>query len=215
MKGASESNPHGLLVDGVRRLMAAGMRGDLSISSRAGGGLLIASSAVLAEAPGVDDIVFIARDGGNKGRRQPPLDAPMHQAIYNTLPDVQAVVHVLSTHAAALASLQRPLPAFHHRVAIAGGDSVPCVAYSTPGSAALSQAVVEGLGRRHACLLAHDGLVATGTSLMHAVAIAVELELLCQMYLAALPAGEPPRLERGEIARVLDKLQTYARTPWA
>jgi L-fuculose-phosphate aldolase len=215
MRAAVEHTPQAMLVDTLHRLAQAGLHGETSVSARSGGGLLMCASGMLSEPLTPDDVLFIARDGGTKGRHQRTLDWPLHQAIYLGLADVQAVVHVQSPYATALACLERSLPAFHHRVAVAGGDSVPCVPYQTPGSNVLSAAVVEGLSRRHACLIAHDGLVATGDTLAHATRVAVEVEALCRIYMAALAVGEPPRLERPEIARLLDKLNSYARTPWA
>ena len=87
-------------------------------------------------------------------------------------PELRAVVHVHSVHATALASLRRPLPAFHYMVAIAGGDDVPCTPYHLFGSDALSQAVAGAMRERNACLMANHGLVAGGASLEHAVTIA-------------------------------------------
>jgi L-fuculose-phosphate aldolase len=215
MRVVTDHNPNALLVDAVHRLERQGMRANISVSTRSGGGLLIAPGNVESDQLTPEEVVFIARDGGIKGRGQPAHDWALHQAIYVAHADVQAVVHVQSIYATALACLQRPLPAFHHRVAVAGGDSVPCVPYQTPGSPGLSKAVVDGLARRHACLIAHDGLVATGTSLAHATSVAIEIELLCRSYLAALAVGEPPRLERAEIAQVLEQLRTYSRARWA
>jgi L-fuculose-phosphate aldolase len=92
------------------------------------------------------------------------------------------------------------------------GDSVPCVPYPMPGYAALASAVVDVLAKRKACLVAHDGLIATGGTLVQATTIATRIEFLCQSYLAALAVSEPPRLDRVEIAQALGKLQDYART---
>ena len=45
-----------------------------------------------------------------------------------------------------------------------------------------------------------------------AIAIAAEIESLCKSYLAALVLGEPPRLSRDEMARVIHKFKTYGQT---
>ena len=202
------------LLDAIARLERIGPRADISVSTRSGGGLLIAWGAADADASTTEHTVFVARDGGIKGRiQQLAPDSALHRAIYLAQDDVHAIVHVQSTYATALASLRRSLPPFHPRIAIAGGDSVPCVPYQTPGSPALASAVVDALTRRKACLIAHDGLVATGGTLAQATTIATSIESLCQSYLAALVVGEPPRLDRIEIAQALAKLQDYARTP--
>jgi len=209
-----DHNPNTLLVDAIHRLERLGPRADISVSTRSGGGLLIAWGALESEPLTPEQVVFIARDGGIKGRTaQRAPDWALHQAIYVARAEVQAIVHVQSTYATALASLRRSLPAFHPGVAIAGGDSVPCVPYQTPGSTALASAVVDGLARRTACLIAHDGLVTTGGTVMQATSSAISIEFLCQSYLAALTVGEPPRLDRAEISLALERLQHHARPP--
>jgi L-fuculose-phosphate aldolase len=148
-------------------------------------------------------------DGSVRSAWQPSSEAPFHCAIYQARADLHAVVHVHSVHATALACLRRPLPAFHYMVAVAGGDSVPCVPYHLFGTEALSQAVALAFGDRHACLLANHGLVAGGTTLAHALKVAVEVESLCETYLAALAAGEPALLSRDEMAAVIERFKDY------
>jgi L-fuculose-phosphate aldolase len=214
MKPASESTLPAGLVEAVRQLDTLGLnRGSTgNVSLRSGGGLLITPTGASADSLSVDDLVFIARDGGMKGRWQPSSEWPFHRAIYQAREDVQAVVHTHSTYATALACLRRPLPAFHYMVALAGGDSVPCVPYHLFGSQALSDAVVGTLAERDACLLANHGLVACGASLAQAMKVAIEIEALCQTYLAALAVAEPTRLSAAEMSRVLDKFETYGKT---
>ena len=77
-------------------------------------------------------------------------------------PTCSAVVHTHSVHATALACLRRGLPAFHYMVAVAGGDTVPCVPYHLFGTEALSAAVAQAMRDRDACLMANHGLVAAG-----------------------------------------------------
>jgi L-fuculose-phosphate aldolase len=202
------------VLEAVRRLEALGLnRGSTgNVSLRSGAGLLITPTGASADTLAADDMVFIARDGSITGRWQPSSEWPFHRAVYALRADVMAVVHTHSTYATALACLQRPLPAFHYMVAVAGGDSVPCVPYHTYGSQALSDAVTAGLADRNACLLAHHGLVSCGETLAHAMKIAVEIESLCQTYLAALAVAEPARLSDEEMARVLEKFKTYGKT---
>lgn len=216
MKTPAEVSANAALVDAMRRLDALGLnRGSTgNVSQRSGGGLLITPTGTGADGLTAEDLVFIARDGGVKGRWQPSSEWPFHRAIYLAREDVQAVVHTHSTYATALACLERPLPPFHYMVAVAGGDSVPCVPYHEYGSQALSDAVATGLvAHQNACLLAHHGLVACGATLAEAMKIAIEVESLCQTYLAALAVAEPKRLSRAQMASVLEQFQSYGKTP--
>jgi L-fuculose-phosphate aldolase len=72
---------------------------------------------------------------------------------------------------------------------------------------------VQALAERRACLLAHHGVIACGSSLDEALALAIEVEHLARMYLAACTLGEPPRLNSDEMARVLHRFETYGAPP--
>ena len=205
------------VVAAVQRLDALGLnRGSTgNVSARWGSGMLITPTGMGADGLRAQDLVWVGWDGTVQGAWRPSSEWHFHQAVYGARPDLQAVVHTHSTHAAALACLRRPLPAFHYMVAVAGGDSVPLVPYFTFGSQALSQAVALALADRDACLLANHGLVAAGTSLGHAMKVVCEIESLCEVYLKALAVGEPALLSAAEMAVVIDKFRHYGRAAWA
>lgn len=200
------------LVAAVRRLDQLGLNrgstGNASVRGSAGGGYWITPTGMGAEI-GVDDLVWMGDDGSVRGTWRPSSEAPFHRAVYAARADLHAVVHAHCVHATALACLRKPLPAFHYMVAVAGGDSVPCVPYHLFGTQELSHAVAQAFGERHACLLANHGLVAGGTSIAHAMKVAVEVESLCETYLAALAAGEPSLLSRDEMAAVIASFNDY------
>jgi L-fuculose-phosphate aldolase len=97
-------------------------------------------------------------------------------------------------------------------VALAGGDSVPCVPYHLFGTEALSAAVAAAFADRHACLMANHGLVAGGNTLVQAMKVLQEIESLCEVYLKALAVGEPAVLSKGEMAAVITKFASYGKT---
>ncbi|MEO7762703.1 MAG: class II aldolase/adducin family protein [Casimicrobiaceae bacterium] len=145
------------------------------------------------------------------GKLLPSSEWRFHRDIYRARPDVQAIVHTHGVHATTLACLGRGIPAFHYMVAIAGGHDIRCAPYATFGTQALSDRVVSALADRHACLLAHHGLIATGASLERALAIAVEVETLARIYGQALQIGEPEVLSDEEMQRVLHRFRTYGQ----
>jgi L-fuculose-phosphate aldolase len=158
------------------------------------------------------DLVRMGLDGSPlAGEWAPSSEWPFHCAVYQARPDLQAVVHLHSPHATALACLRRGLPAFHYMVAVAGGDDVPCTPYQLFGTEALSQAVGAAFAERNACLLGNHGLVAAGSSLAHAAKVAIEIEALCGIYLQALAVGEPVLLSKAQMAEVAAKFKTYGR----
>jgi L-fuculose-phosphate aldolase len=205
-------------VNAVKRLDALGMNrgstGNLSHRCDMHGkaGMLITPTGMGAEELRPQDLVWLGFDGTLRGDWQPSSEWHFHQAIYLARPTLNAVLHTHSTHAAALACLRRELPAFHYMVAVAGGDSVPCVPYHLFGTEALSQAVAAAFAQRDACLMANHGLVAGGDTLAKALKVLQEIESLCEVYLKALAVGEPAVLSAAEMAAVIEKFASYGKT---
>lgn len=203
------------LIDVVVRLDALGLNrgstGNVSVRATSGMGCWITPTGMGAAGLTPDDLVYLGDDGSARGAWQPSSESPFHRAIYAARPDLQAVVHVHSTHATALASLRRGLPAFHYMVAVAGGDDVPCTPYHLFGTEALSRAVALAFAMRHACLMANHGLVAGGISLAHALKVTLEIESLCEAYLKALAVGEPAILSPGEMVAVIERFKSYGQ----
>jgi len=201
-------------VAAVRRMDALGMnRGSTgNLSVRAGAGMLITPTGMGADDLRPQDLVWCGWDGSVRGDWKPSSEWHFHQAIYRARADLNAVLHTHSTHAAALACLRRELPAFHYMVALAGGDSVPCVPYHLFGTEALSQAVAVAVQDRDACLLANHGLIAAGDTLARAMKVLQEIESLCEVYLKALAVGEPAVLSREQMGEVIAKFAQYGKT---
>lgn len=199
------------VVAAVHRLDALGMNrgstGNASVRWREG--MLITPTGMGADELRPQDLAWVGWDGRVQGEWQPSSEWAFHRAAYLGRTEVQAMVHTHATHAAALACLRRPLPAFHYMVAVAGGTDVPLVPYFTFGTEALSQGVAEALKDRWACLLANHGLVSTGRSMAHAMKVMQEIESLCEVYLKALAVGEPVVLSGQEMAAVIDKFRGY------
>jgi L-fuculose-phosphate aldolase len=124
---------------------------------------------------------------------------------------MHALVHTHSLNATVLACAGKPIPAFHYMVAVAGGTDIPLVPYATFGTEELAGHVARGLANRKACLMAHHGQVAMGTSLAAALELAHEVEVLAEQYLKVLTLGPVACLSDAEMAVVLEKFKTYGR----
>jgi L-fuculose-phosphate aldolase len=201
------------MIAALRRLDERGLnRGSTgNLSQRQGEGMLITPTGMGADDLLADDLVWLGFDGTLKGRWKPSSEWHFHRALYLARPELQAVVHTHATFATALSCLRRDLPAFHYMVAVAGGDSVRCAPYHLFGTEALSNAAVQAMHGRKACLLATHGLLSAGATLAEAMKITVEIESLCQTYLAALAAGPPVLLGADEMALVIDKFRGYGQ----
>jgi L-fuculose-phosphate aldolase len=200
-------------VAAVQRLDTLGMnRGSTgNLSVRQGEGMLITPTGMGADDLRPQDMVWRGWDGTLLGAWQPSSEWHFHQAIYLARPDLHAIVHTHSIHAAALACLRRPLPSFHYMVAVAGGHDVPLVPYHLFGSEALSAAVATAFADRDACLMANHGLVAGGATLARAMKVVQEIESLCEVYLKALAVGEPVLLDRAQMDEVIARFRAYGK----
>ena len=198
-----------------------GKAGNVSLrGTRAGrAGFLVTPSGLPYADTQPHDIAWMPLDASDErdaeGPRAPSSEWRFHRDIYARRADAQAIVHTHATHATALACLPRVqrdgVPAFHYMVAVAGGTDIRCARYQTFGTQALSDAALDALEGRRACLLANHGLIALGATLEAALALAVEVESLAHMYAAALAVGEPVVLPADEMARVLEKFRTYGQ----
>jgi L-fuculose-phosphate aldolase len=170
---------------------------------------------VALDQPATDDETPLAPPARWIGPHTPSTEWRMHRDVLAHRPAVHAVIHAHAPAATALACLpdvQRDgIPAFHYMVAVAGGDNIRCAPYATFGTAALSAYAVAALEGRTACLLAHHGILALGATPDAALAVAVEVETLAQMYVQARAAGTPAVLDAEEMARVQERFTRYQR----
>jgi L-fuculose-phosphate aldolase len=180
-----------------------------NVSVRDGEGFLITPSALAYDQCRPEDVVWLDRAGHAQGNRKPSSEWRMHRDIYCHYPQAGAVLHAHSSYCTTLACLERPIPAFHYMVAMAGGDSIRCAPYATFGTQALSDAVVEALRDRSATLLGHHGMICFAGNLDRVLALAVEVEALARMYLQALTVAEPPVLPGAEMVEVLRRFKAY------
>ncbi len=195
-------------VELVEKGLNRGASGNCSV--RLGSGkYLITPSGTSAEKMSSGSMVKMALTGEVVADGKPSSEWRFHRDIFRHRPDVAAIVHTHSTAATALACLRRDLPPFHYMIASAGGDSIRCAPYALFGSQALSNAALVALQDRKACLLANHGVIALGSSLDSALALAVEVENLCEQYLRALAVGEPAILSSDEMAAVIEQFKDY------
>jgi L-fuculose-phosphate aldolase len=184
-----------------------------NLSLRTARGFVITPSGLPYAAMTEADLVECAADGAPLSPGRPSSEWRLHAAIYAARADAQAVVHTHAPRATALSCARRGIPPIHYMITLAGGTAIPCAAHATFGTAALAQACIASLGTvLRATLLANHGVVALGTTLAGAVALAREVENLAGQYLDLLAAGlDPVLLEDSELAEAAAQLKGYGR----
>ncbi|WP_226459353.1 class II aldolase/adducin family protein [Quatrionicoccus australiensis] len=201
------------LIATARVMQPAGLnRGTAgNVSVRSGAGFYITPTGMPYATLQADDIPLMALDGSHQGSRKPSSEWRFHRDLYASRPEVGAVLHAHSPFAVSLACLRYDIPAFHYMIARFGGDSIRCADYAIFGSPELSTAALAAMHERKACLLANHGLLVAGRDLAEAMALAIELEELCEQYWRACQLGQPVILSADEMTAVLAKFAGYGQ----
>jgi L-fuculose-phosphate aldolase len=198
----------------AQKLVALGLNKGTSgnCSVRDENGFIITPSGVDVEAMNADSMVKMELNGRHETNKQPSSEWFFHRDIYQQRPEVNAVIHTHSMFATTIACLHSNIPPFHYMIAVAGGDSIRCAPYALFGTQALSDAAMDALEGRKACLLAHHGMIAIGASLQEALAVAVEVENLCEQYWRLLQlTPSPSLLSEDEMQAVLQQFKGYGK----
>lgn len=157
-----------------------------NISCRVGDTLAITPSGKSYENLKAKDIVII----GKKHALAPSSELFLHQAIYKSRKDIQAIIHTHSTYATALACQHTDLPILTEDIAqLANGKVIKCTKYALAGTEQLAKNAVQALGSGWAILLANHGAVVCGTTLKQTLLFAELLEKAAQIYCICQTAG--------------------------
>lgn len=207
------TDPRADLIATARALNSSGLSkgnsGNVSVRWR--DGFYITPTGMDYATLAVDDIPFLGLDGRHQGGRKPSSEWRFHHDLYAARAEAGAIVHAHSPFAVSLACLRRDIPPFHYMIARFGGTTVRCADYATFGTQTLSDHVLTAMQERSACLMANHGMLACGRDLKQALALAEELESLCEQYWRACQLGEPVLLDGEEMARVLEKFAGYGQ----
>ncbi len=178
-------------------------------------GFLVTPTSLPYDRMQPEDLVQMSFDGTYEGPRRPSSEWRFHRDILAARPDVDCVLHCHSVYATTLAVHHHEIPSFHYMTAVAGGTTIRCSRYATFGTQALSDAALEALEDRLACLLGQHGQIALGRTMAGALALAIEVETLSRLYVQARVLGEPPVLPDEEMARVIQQMKnmSYGHAP--
>lgn len=193
------------------RGLTPGSSGNISVRLPDGGWLVTPTNASL----GFLDPAELSRldeNGRVLSGAKPTKEIPLHAALYETVGDAQAVVHLHSTHSVALSMLpeidpQAVLPAMTPYYLMRAGQTA-LVPYHRPGDPAVANAIKALAGKYTSVLLANHGPVVCGRDLEGAVFATEELEETARLYL--LLRGLNPRLLSPE--QVADLVSTFGLT---
>lgn len=188
-----------------------GTSGNVSVRNEEG--FLITASGISYDKMKPAHVIEMDLEGNYRGDYLPSTEWRMHMDIFRARAEAQAIVHVHSPYATALACLRKDVPAFHYMIGVTGGTSLRVSDYAEFGTQALSDTMLKAMEGRTACLLANHGQICFGPSLPKALWLAGEIENLCHQYWAACLAGKPVVLEEAQMVSVLKRFKTYGKQP--
>jgi ribulose-5-phosphate 4-epimerase/fuculose-1-phosphate aldolase len=185
------------------RGLSPGTSGNLSVRLDDGFLMTPTNSSLGALEPG--RLSHLDAEGGLREGDPPTKEAWLHLAMYAERPESEAIVHLHSTHAVAVACLDDVdpddvLPALTPYYVMRVGR-LPLVPYGRPGDDTLSGAVRERARTSHALLLANHGPIVAGVSLESAASAAEEIEETAKLVLLlrGLPTRPLTREQRNEL----------------
>ncbi len=149
------------------------------------------------------DILMISLDGNQlEGDLTPPLELPMHLAIYAARPAVASVVHAHARMVTAFSMVGHPILPVYARGVESTGEDIPLFDSPDPvGTLQLGEALARALGDKRACMLRSHGLLTVGATLESACLAAINLEEAAQMQWTACAIGEPQLMPAGSIEK--------------
>jgi len=177
---------------------------DGNVSARLPNGNIIATPTAINKGfVRAGDIVELDPNGLRVGgKKNPSTEIDMHLFIYESRPDVRAVVHCHPVYATAFATARIPLSECLFPEVIVGMGAVPLAPYATPSTKEVRDSIAPFVGSADAILLANHGAVTYGTDLWDAYFKMEKLEHAARVqYLARTLGGEKP-LTAEEVAKL-------------
>jgi len=188
------------------RGLTMGSSGNISVRLPRGGWLVSPTNACLGKLD-PDKMSVLDAQGNHISGDAPTKEVPLHTAMYDTVPECGAIVHLHSTHSVAVSMLPDtptdnavpPLTAYY----VMRVGKTALVPYHRPGDPLVGDAIRGLAGKYTSVLLANHGPVMAGKTLEAAVYATEELEETAKLHL--LTRGLNPRLLTDEQIAELQK----------
>ena len=142
------------------------------------------------------------------GEMLPSSETPLHLAVYESNPNVAAIVHAHSVYATAISTILDQLPTIHYQMTDLGG-AVPVAPYRTFGTDELAAVTSQALQGRSAVIMKNHGSLTTAETLDKALGRCITLEWCSKVYLKALSGGSPNILSADEMALAQQQMDNF------
>jgi L-ribulose-5-phosphate 4-epimerase len=180
-------------------------QGNLSAMDREQGLVAITPCAVSYEQRGPDDICVVDLDGDLiEGRWKPTSEIALHLIFYRRRDAVSAVVHTHPPYTSVFSVLQEEtMPLVLSEAAMALGAAVRIAPYRRPGTQDIADITERACGPAAAVIMAHHGLVTTGSNLHLAHQATLAAEFTARVLIMARSMGASVNeLDEAEVAEL-------------
>jgi ribulose-5-phosphate 4-epimerase/fuculose-1-phosphate aldolase len=174
----------------MRYELAWGNAGNISVRTGEETCMISASGTFLGELN--DEDVVESRFNGElvaAGSKKPSKEMPMHRAVYETRPEVNAVLHASPFYSTLIACSQVSITSEWFVETMYYLERVERVPYCHPGSKELGDKVREKAGKANILLLDNHGVLVYDTSVQEARMALQTLEMACRMFITAKHSG--------------------------
>lgn len=177
---------------------------DGNISVRLPGDRILTTPKGVSKGFMTPEMMVITDLSGKKiaGEREPSSELPMHLAIYETRPDIRAVVHAHPPVATGFAVAGIPLDRAVLAEVVTTLGSIPIAEYATPSTQELADAVRRYIKAYDGLLLANHGAVTAAGELFAAYSKMETIEHFARISLVARLLGREHLLSREEVDRL-------------
>lgn len=198
--------------------LAWGNAGNISTRLDEGHFLITASGTDMGEL-GEDDFALCSLASGsavNSDSPKPSKEVPMHQAVYELRPEMNAVLHASPFYSTMAACSGEVLPADWFVEAMYYLEKIGRVPYYHPGSRELGDAVKAEVCSANILLLENHGVLVYDISLREARMALHTLEMVCRMLIVSKSSGiHMHSLSKAEVHSFLNESDYRPRRMWS
>ncbi|MBS4220896.1 class II aldolase/adducin family protein [Bacillus sp. FJAT-49711] len=168
----------------MKNHLAWGNAGNISARVSDNQCLITASGTYLGELRD-EDFALCTLEGHILNSRKPSKELPMHSAIYEERPDINAILHASPFYSTFIACSDINVPSNIFVESMYYLEKVERVPYYHPGSADLGEAVRKKAKNANVLFLENHGVLVFDTSIQEARMSLQTLEMACRMILMA------------------------------
>lgn len=137
-----------------------------------------------------------------EGKSKASSEFPMHRAIYQNRPEVNAIVHTHPVYATAFALAGKNIPSNYLIEAKVILGPTALAGYGTPGTMEMVEAIAPHIEKVNSILLKNHGAITYGTDLIDAYNRMDVLESIAKTIIMSKILGEPEIISEENLAKL-------------